>query len=60
MLKIKTKKVKDNVLVSIKGDCSLEECIVTSVDLISKTSKSYKIDKDTLLKLITKFVKKED
>lgn len=61
MLKIKTKTMKENVLVKIKGDATIEECIVTIIDLIDKTSKSHQeLSKKDLLELITKLSRKEN
>lgn len=61
MLKIKTKTMKENVLVNIKGNATIEECIVTIVDLIDKTSKSHQeLSKKDLLELITKLSRKEN
>lgn len=61
MLKIKTKTINENVLVKIKGDATIEECIVTIIDLIDKTSKSHKeLNKKDLLELIIKLSRKEN
>lgn len=61
MLKIKTKTMKENVLVNIKGNATIEEGIVTIIDLIDKTSKSHQeLSKKDLLELITKLSRKEN
>ena len=61
MLKIKTKTMKENLLVNIKGNATIEECIVTIIDLIDKTSKSHQeLSKKDLLELITKLSRKEN
>lgn len=61
MLKIKTKTINENVLVKIKGDATIEECIVSIIDLIDKTSKSHKeLNKKDLLELIIKLSRKEN
>lgn len=61
MLKIKTKTINENVLVKIKGDATIEECIVTIIDLIDKTSKSHQeLKKKDLLELIIKLSRKEN
>lgn len=61
MLKIKTKTINENVLVKIKGDATIEECIVTIIDLIDKTSKSHKeLNKKDLLELIIKLSREEN
>lgn len=61
MLKIKTKTINENVLVKIKGNATIEECIVTIIDLIDKTSKSHQeLSKKDLLELINKLSRKEN
>lgn len=61
MLKIKTKTIEENVLVKIKGDATIEECVVTIIDLIDKTSKSHQeLSKKDLLELINKLSRKEN
>lgn len=61
MLKIKTKTIEENVLVKIKGDVTIEECVVTIIDLIDKTSKSHQeLSKKDLLELINKLSRKEN
>lgn len=61
MLKIKTKTISENVLVKIKGNATIEECIVTIIDLIDKTSKSHQeLSKKDLLELINKLSRKEN
>lgn len=61
MLKIKTKTINESVLVKIKGDATIEECIVTIIDLIDKTSKSHQeLNKKDLLELIIKLSREEN